>query len=162
MSGCGGTYIKADDVEAFVREAVLSLLDSPQLEAAFAGRLASEPDAERWQQEADDAAKQLDELAHAYGEKQVTMAEWITARKPIEKRLSMARKQLGKVSRTTVLDGYVGNADALREQWDSLDLTRQHAIVAAVLDHVVVSPVSPGRPGYNRFDESRLRAVLRP
>ena len=87
------------------------------------------------------------------------MAEWIAARKQIEKRLTSARKQLGKVSRTTVLDGYVGNADALREQWDSLDLTRQHAIVAALLDHV---EVGPGRRGFNGFDDSRVRAVLRP
>ena len=159
LAGCGHTYIKADDLELFVRDAILHLLDSPQLESVLAGRLASEPDAERWQLEADDATTQLDELAQAYGNKQVTMAEWIAARKQIEKRLTSARKQLGKVSRTTVLDGYVGNADALREQWDSLDLTRQHAIVAALLDHV---EVGPGRRGFNGFDDSRVRAVLRP
>jgi hypothetical protein len=36
--------------------------------------------------------------------------------------------------------------------------TRQHAIVAAVLDHVVVGP---GRRGYNRFDPSGLSPVWR-
>jgi site-specific DNA recombinase len=158
LSGCGGTYITAEDVEAFVVEAVLYRLDSPQLQAALAGRLASEPDAERWQQELDSANAQLEELATLYGEQKLTMVEVLAARKPIEKRLTAARKQLGKVSRTTVLDGFVGNADALRVQWDSLDLTRQHAIVEAVLAHIVVGP---GRPGYNRFDESRLRPVWR-
>ena len=158
LSGCGKTYIAAEPVEAFVVEAILHRLDSPQLQAALAGRLASEPDAERWQQEADAAQAQLTELAAEYGQQRITMVEWRAAREPIEQRLSAARKQLGKVSRSTVLDGFVGNAQALRDSWDGLDLTRQHAIVEAVLDHV---EVHPGRPGYNRFDESRLRPVWR-
>src|SRR5213075_686251 len=39
---------------------------------------------------------------------------------------------------------------------DVVDLSQQHAIVAAILDHVTVSP---GRRGYNRFDESGPMAV---
>jgi site-specific DNA recombinase len=158
FSGCGHTYIAAEPVEALIAEAVLHRLDSPQLARALSGRRAAEPDAERWQAEADAEQAQLDELARLYGERQIGTNEWLKARKPIEKRLTAARKQLGKVSRTTVLDGFVGNAAALREQWASLDLTRQHAIVEAVLAHVVVGP---GRRGYNRFDESRLRPVWR-
>lgn len=42
---------------------------------------------------------------------------------------------------------------------DSLDLNQQHAIVAAVIDSVVVGP---GRRGYNRFNESRLTPRWRP
>ena len=158
FAGCGKTYVAAEPVEAFVVEAILEALDSPQLAATLAGRLASEPDSERWQQEANAAEAQLTELADEYGEQRITMVEWRAARKPIEQRLTVARKQLGKVSRSTVLDGYVGNAQALRDSWDSLDLTRQHAIVEALVDHV---EVHPGRPGYNRFDPARLRPVWR-
>ena len=86
------------------------------------------------------------------------MPEWRTARVPIEQRRTHARRQLAKATRTTVLDGFVGNGGALRAKWDSLDLTRQHAIVAAIVDHVTVAP---GRRGYNRFDESRLRPFWR-
>jgi DNA invertase Pin-like site-specific DNA recombinase len=157
FSGCGGTSINADPVEAFVVEMVLYRLDSPELTAAASSR-GSEPDAERWQAEIDGARKQLEELAQAYGEQQITMAELIAARKPIEARLTAARKQLGKLSRTAALDGYLGNPDALRESWDTLDLSRQRAIVAALLDRV---EVGPARRGYNRFDDSRLRPVWR-
>jgi site-specific DNA recombinase len=87
------------------------------------------------------------------------LSEWLAARKPIEQRLSTARKQLAKATRTSLLESYVGNGAVLREQWRSLDLSQQHAIVSEVLDHVVVGP---GRRGYNRFDESRLRAFWRP
>jgi hypothetical protein len=57
-----------------------------------------------------------------------------------------------------VLDGYVGNSDKLRGEWDSLDLSQQHAIVAAVVDVIVVGAA---RRGYNRFDESRLTPAWR-
>ena len=52
----------------------------------------------------------------------------------------------------------VGNATDCGSSWPKLPLTRQHAIVAAVLDHLVVAP---GRRGYNRFDPSRFEPVWR-
>jgi DNA invertase Pin-like site-specific DNA recombinase len=157
FSGCGRLYLNADEAEAWVLDACFYRLDTPELAAALAGAN-DNPEAERWQQEAHEAQAQLDELAAEYGARKISMSEWRIARQPIEQRRTAARRQLAKASRITVLDGYVGNADALRADWDSLDLTRQHAIVAAILDHV---SVAPGRPGYNRFDEGRLRAFWR-
>jgi DNA invertase Pin-like site-specific DNA recombinase len=159
FSGCGKTYINADEVERFVTEAVLIRLDSAELQRAIERRERKAPDAQRWWQEAEAAQAQLQELATAYGQREISMDEWKAARKPIEQRLSGARKQLAKVSRSNVLDGYIGNGKGLRAEWDSLDLSQQHAIVAAVVDSVVVGPA---RRGYNRFDESRLTPVWRP
>ena len=153
FSGCGKTYISAEDLERFVTEAVLHRLDSGELQRAIERRQRSAPDAQRWWQEAEAAQAQLDELAAAYGQRRFSMQEWMAARTPIEQRLTAARRELAKVSRSNVLDRYVGNGAGLRADWDALDLSQQHAIVAAVLDHVVVGP---GRRGYNRFDESRL------
>jgi DNA invertase Pin-like site-specific DNA recombinase len=157
FSGCGHLYVTAAEAEAWVLDACFYRLDSPELAAAMSGA-ADDPEAARWQQEADDAEAQLQELATAYAAREIGMPEWRTARVPIEQRRTHARKQLAKATRTTVLDGYVGNADALRADWEALDLTRQHAIVAALVDHV---SVAPGRRGYNRFDESRLRPFWR-
>jgi site-specific DNA recombinase len=156
-SGCGRTYIKADELERFVTEAVLYRLDSPELAAALNGS-GGDPDAERVQAEADQEQAQLDELAQAYGEKQIGLSEWLAARAPIEQRLTAARKQLARFNRTSALDGHVGHASELRERWGKLTLTRQRGIIAAVLDHV---EVGAGRRGLNRFDESRLTAVWR-
>ena len=158
LSGCGHMYLGADDAEAFVTEAVLWRLNSPEFAAVLNGKQRAQPDAERLQREADEAQAQLAELADAYGNKVIGMQEWLAARKPIEARLTVARKQLANATRTTVLDGNVGADSGLRERWKKLDLTRQHAIIAAVLDHVVVTP---GRQGYNRFNESRIEPVWR-
>jgi site-specific DNA recombinase len=156
-SGCGRTFIKADELELFITEAVLYRLDSPELAAALNGS-SKDPDAERVQAEVDEAQAHLDELATAYGEKAIGLSEWLAARAPIEQRLTAAKRQLARLSRVTVLDGHVGNATDLRDRWGELTLSRQRAIVAAVLDHVVVGP---GRRGLNRFDETRLAPVWR-
>jgi hypothetical protein len=117
------------------------------------------PEAEHWWKEAETAQEQLEELATEYGRREITMGEWKAARKPIEQRLSAARKQLAKVTHGGLLDSYVGHSDRLRADWHNLDLSQQHAIVAAVIDAV---RVGPARKGYNRFDESRLDPLLRP
>ena len=86
------------------------------------------------------------------------MRDWLTAKAPIERRVAAARKRLARVQRSTVLESFVGNGDALRAQWGALNLDRQRAIVAAVLDHVVVNRALRGR---NRFDPDRLKPVWR-
>jgi hypothetical protein len=87
------------------------------------------------------------------------MNELKAARKPIEQRLTAARKQLAKVSHGGLLDSYVGHSDRLRADWEGMDLSQQHAIIGAVIDSV---RVGPARRGYNRFDESRLTPAWRP
>ena len=156
-SGCGRTYVMADTLEAFVVEAVLYRLDSPELAAALNGS-ASTPDAEAWQAEVEQSQAQLDELAELHGRRVIGLSEWLAARAPIEQRVTDARKRLARLNRTTALDGHVGNAADLREKWAGLPLTRQHGIVAAVLDHLVVGP---GRRGLNKFDPSRFTPVWR-
>ena len=157
FSGCGRISVMADPLEHFLVEAVLYRLDSPELAAAMSGKPGN-PDAERWQAEIDQSRAQLDELAAMYGRREIGMTEWQAARTPVERRVTDAKKQLGRLTRTTALAGQIGNATQLRERWQTLPLTRQHAIVAAVLDHLVVAP---GRRGYNRFDPSRFNPVWR-
>jgi site-specific DNA recombinase len=159
FSGCGKTYINADELEQFVTEAVLHRVDSRDLQRAMERRQQQAPDAERWWKETEAAQEQLEALAADYGRREITVGEWKAARKPIEQRLTAARKQLAKVTHGGLLDSYVGHSDRLRADWDALDLSQQHAIVAAVIDSI---RVGPARKGYNRFDESRLEPVLRP
>lgn len=157
FSGCGHVFIDADMLELFIVEAVLYRLDTPELAAALAGA-PGDRETERVQAELESAQVHLDELARAYGERAIGLSEWLAARGPIEARLSATKKQLARLSRFSALDGHVGNGAALRETWPTLPLSRQRAIVAAILDHAVISP---GRRGYNRFDPVRVTPVWR-
>ena len=100
----------------------------------------------------------MQELSSAYADRRITMQEWLTARRPIEERLTVAKKRLGALNRSTAIGPYVGNASELRSLWPTLTLSRQRAIMAAVLDHVVIGEA---RRGYNRFDPTRLSPIWR-
>jgi DNA invertase Pin-like site-specific DNA recombinase len=157
FTGCGHTFIQAGTLELFIVEAVLYRLDTPELAAALS-RSGSDPDADRCQAEVDAAQAHLDELARAYGERSIGLSEWLAAREPIEARVTSAKRQLSRLSRVSALDGHIGHGSALRDAWSDLPLTRQSAIVAAVLDHAVIGP---GRRGYNRFEPDRVTPVWR-
>jgi site-specific DNA recombinase len=151
--GCGRITINADPLEQLVAEALLYRLDSPELAAALNGHRSQAPDAARFQSEVEEAQAQLTELGEAYANKQIGMPELIAARKLIEARLDSARKHLAKLTRTNAVAEYVGHADSLRAQWNSLDLSRQHAIAEAIIERLTIASA---RPGYNRFDENRV------
>lgn len=156
--GCGRMSVRAQALEEFVIESVLYRLDSPDLAAALAGTPAA-PDVERVRIEVEEAHAQLAQLAQDYyGERLITRGEFLAARTPLEARLQNAQKQLAKLSHSSALSDYVGDADLLRERWADLPLTGQHAVVAAVLDHLVVHPA---RRGYNRFNPDRFTPVWR-
>jgi len=157
FSGCGRISTLADPLEELIVEAVLYRLDSPELAAALRGQ-PTDPDTERWQAEIEQSRSQLEELAAMYGNGEIGVTEWRAARTPIEARATDAKRRLAELSRTSALDGHIGHAADLRQRWETLPLTQQAAIVAAVIDHITVAPA---RRGYNRFDPTRFTPVWR-
>jgi site-specific DNA recombinase len=155
--GCGKLTIVAEPLEQFILDAVLHRLDSPELSKAVNGSTA-DPAGSEWQTEIERAQAKLDELAALWAEGEIGRSEWLTARRPIEKRLDTAKKRLAAINRTTTITPHLGNSAELREHWNEMTLSRQQQIVAALLEHVVVGP---GRRGFNRFDRGRLRPVWR-
>jgi site-specific DNA recombinase len=156
--GCGGTMVVAGPLEDLITDAVLYRLDTPDLSDALAGRAAADEEAAGLSEAISADRAQLDELAGLYADRQIGAREWLAARNPIEERVRSAEKRLGRMTRTETLTGLVGNAEALRSQWGDLSLSRRHAIITAVLDHVVIGP---GRPGVQAFDRDRADPVWR-
>ena len=157
FGGCGKTTIVADPLEQFIAAGVLHRLESPRLPEAIV-RTPNGADGSEWQGEVERTQAMLDELAELWAEGAITRGEWLKARSPIEKRRTLAKKKLATLNRATALVPFIGDAKRVREQWQTMTLSRQHQIVAALLDHVIVGPA---RSGYNRFDESRLQPVWR-
>jgi hypothetical protein len=158
VPGCGRIAIFAEPLEGFITKAVLYRLDTPEFAAA---RAAEDHDDAQGEQErtalAADRA-QLDELATAYGERLVTLREYLAARSPIEARINRAERRLSRRSRAGTLVPFVGQSAVLREAWGELTLNRQRAIIAAVLDRAVVRTA---RPGHRGLDENRVEPIWR-
>lgn len=154
--GCGGAVTLADPLERWIAEAVLYRLDSPQMARAMQGAKRDDAAADDAQAELAAAFGRQDELAAMFAAGDITRREWLTAREPIETQVARAKKRVARFSRAPLIDEYVGHSSRLRKRWDSLNLDRQRAIIAAVLDHAIVGPAVRGR---KTFDPSRITPV---
>lgn len=156
--GCGRLTIVADPVERFLADAVLYRLDTAELADTLAGRNSADSRTQELTRVLDETQEQLEELAGAYAAREITMREWLVAKKPISQRLENVHRQLSQVTRTSALAGLIGNGQELGRAWDTLNLSRQHAIVAALIDHAMIGP---GTPGARVLDPSRVSVVWR-
>jgi hypothetical protein len=100
----------------------------------------------------------LEEIGRDYGDGKITRRQLLAANGQLEKRLDGANRSLAAEQRTTALNGFSGKAGALRKAWPSLSIDRRRAVIAAVIDHVVIAPAVKGR---NTFDPSLVKVVWR-
>ncbi len=152
-AGCNHTLIVAGWAEDFVAASVLEALRQPQLVSGGCGDSDHEQDLEAL---ASDRA-QLEELAAAYAARQISMAEWLTARTAIERRIASVTQRVADHTSRDALRRMVSDGVALADQWSSLPLERQRSVLGNLLDHIVVNRVGRGRYA----DPSRLRPVWR-
>lgn len=156
--GCNKTTIISEAFEEFIAEAVLYRLDTPELQRKLISVAAQDDQADALQIDIDQAQVALDELAQAYGERSITLREWLLARDPIEERQLESSRRMGQLIGSSALEGYVGNAEHLRAQWSDLAPDRQRAIIGAIINHVTVNAAVIGR---TRFDPSRFEIIWR-
>ncbi len=153
--GCGRLTVVAAPVEELVAEMVLFRLDTPDLATALRGGDDSPESSALLEQVAADEA-QMEELAAAYADRRISMAEWIPARDVIQARIASARRQMSEHVNGQALADLIGTGDALRTTWETLPLDRQSAIIGALIDKVVIGP---GTPGATTLDPARVTPV---
>jgi len=157
LRGCGGVSIVGEPLEEFVTDAVLFRLDTPALAEAL-----SRTDSPRDRSadllsslRADEA--QLEELARAYARKQISLSEWLIARKEIEGRLAAQRDRLQRTDHQRTLRAVAGQGNALRRRWPELNLDQRRAVIDTLVDRLVVHPAQRHRR--TRFDPDRVEPV---
>lgn len=155
--GCVGgdckdrVYTLAQEVEDRVTEAVIAVLNTPGLaEARTGGADVARALAESI--EADEA--KLLELADDYDEHRIDKAEWLHLRAKVKTRLDAARRSVTRRPADVLGDDPAG----LAAEWESLSLARRRAIIAAVLDEIVLDPATGAR---SKFNPERLRLSWR-
>lgn len=153
QGGCGRLTVVAQPVEELLADAVLTRLDSPALSDALAGKASVDVDVAVLSAQLDADTARLDELAALYANGTVTAREWIAARDPITARIAETRRAIAAATDTTDVQDLAGTGHLLRQQWDSLEIDRQQAVIKSVLDHAVIAP---GTPGSRSLDINRV------
>ena len=156
-ANCGRLARLADPLEDVVKQAVIVALDGADLTAylddqdddAETGLLASiRADEERLEQLSRDH----------YVDEAISRVEYFAARTPIEARLAQSRADLTRDSTRTLLHRVAGAGAEIAKQWPDQTFDWRRAILAAVLDHVVLLPAVRGR---NAFDVDCVQLVWR-
>ena len=96
-------------------------------------------------------------LAEAYAESRISEAEWMRARRKLDERATAARVLLRRRERSGALVAYA-RPGALREAWSGLDQKSRRAVIAAVVEHVTVTPATRRGPV---FDPNRVGITWR-
>lgn len=151
-TSCGRRVMVAEPLEALVVEALLVVLDTPDLAKGIRGAVDVDAESELRAAEA-----QLDEIADAYANKLISMSEWIRVREAVAQRAKDARGRILDAQQEATILPFIGGGGMLREKWPSLPITTQNAIAAAVIDRVEIGPARPGA----RFDDDRVRIFWR-
>lgn len=141
-NGCGKLSIVAEPLEEFVTGAVFEALAGANF------RVPDEGDDDEAARLVAEDETMLAELAADYASKKIGRSEWLAARDVVESRLRDGRRRLGRKA-ADPLEGIID----VRTEWPGLSLDQRRAIVAAVLDPVVVAPATVrGRT----FDTGRI------
>ena len=151
--GCGGVTIVADPVEGWITAAVLMRLDTPAMTDALAGRAAADERHSELLAAVQHTQAKLTELSEMWAADEISRTEWQAARTPLETRLADAERQLAQFRTSDTLDGLIGHGKELSAGWAGLNLSRQAAIIAAVLDYATITP---GLPGKRVVDPNRI------
>jgi site-specific DNA recombinase len=152
--GCGKTTILAEPSEDHVvKSFLLERLRDPDFRRSLKG---NGNGADQAANEADRLQAELDELAAARGAGEITMREWLAARKPLQQRADAARRKAAKGAAKPVLANFAALAKANVDAWTSLDFDAQHAVLSAAVEFVTVGP---GRRGYNRPDPANRLTI---
>lgn len=107
--------------------------------------------------EKDDA--RLADLADSWADGEITRAEWKRARERIAGCLDANRTAFARMTHREAAADYLGRGEELRGTRQGLNLSRQVAIVKAVLDHAVITKANV--PGRHALDPDRVQPVWR-
>lgn len=142
FGGCGRVHQLADPLDQLVSEAVLVALDSPGLGAALRARSQNGQEAEllaRLQA----GESRLAQLADDYVDGTFDKATYIRQKARVTERLEQTRRALDRVaSRRTLVA--LPPAGRLRAAWAAASVDQRRAIIAAVVEKVLLHPAGSG------------------
>lgn len=156
FGGCGAITIVAEPLEELVGHLVVEWFAEHDVDAAVRDVPATDDGIAASTLAAD--RERLEDLARRFGEGEFTLPEWQAIRKPIEARIAETTARMAQDATTRVLEPLRGAGADVRALWESQGFDQRRAVIAALIDHVMIGPAIRGR---NRFDPDRVSVEWR-
>ncbi len=148
--GCNRVGIGAQPLEDLIAEAVMLRLDSPALAEGLAK--GSQDALSPVEARVEELEKRVAELAEMWATGVISRAEWSVARGRLVVDLDRAQAELARATRSQAARPLVKAPGLLRTAWAQLSLDRRRAVLAEIVESVVIAPTTRQN---NRFDPSR-------
>lgn len=141
---CLGVMIKADTLdEQFSYGFLSAIAEDPALVTRLLADDSSTADADTARMTA--LRGELTELLAYKTAGDITLREWIDAKKPLDAELKALETQRQASDAGKLLDVLTGPTETLAERWEKLAVATRRNIIAMVVDQLVVKPVAPGK-----------------
>lgn len=157
MPNCGKMARLAEPVEDVVKMYVIAALHGADLTQYMHRQADSDQGALIDEIRRDEEALQQLSRDH-YADGAISRTEFFAARDALQERLTRNRTRLGNYQQFAVIASVASAGDAIEDQWERRPLEWRRALVAAVIDHVVLQPAVKGR---NIFDAELVEPVWR-
>lgn len=138
--GCGRIATNAERTDSHVRDMVLIALESPEVVDRIRKNDATESDhhAQLVRYE-----NMLEELAEDWALEKITKKEWMTARAPIEAKITKLQNKADKRTSGLALLTFVGPLDVMLDRWKRLNTSQRRAIVTSAVRTIQVQSANP-------------------
>jgi DNA invertase Pin-like site-specific DNA recombinase len=151
QTGCGKLARQAEPVEVLVAEAVLTAIDSPDMAKRLAAS-AGDTEGEMAGLLAEHAKRKqkLNELVEDYGNGLLNREQFAHAKAIVDGAITELQQRMTELTANRTMAS-VQPGQTFRQAWDDADLDWRRALVASVVEAVVLHP---GRPGAQRWSPS--------
>lgn len=155
--GCGGVMVRADYAEQEVEARFLARLTEPKTHKALEKLRTAAPDTRDLLDRIERYKLDLKALAAKHGAEEITLDEWMIARKGIEARLAEAEQELETVTTNPVL--LAASPEEIVSRWHHVDLDERRRRLAPYVERVSVQPTDGS--GGRAFNPDRIHVDWR-
>jgi site-specific DNA recombinase len=151
---CGRLAVVDAPLEELVVEAVLQHLERPVTARLGVADDGDSVGADGLLDQLADDERRLEELAEMFASGELSRAQLLAGTERLRTRVEESRAALGRLERDRVLADLPTDGSALRDAWAAGSLEWRRAVLAAVVESVVIAPAA--RPGVRRLDPARV------
>lgn len=159
--GCGGVRRNADALDAFIRDAVIFRLDSPELQKLLGRPAAHDDELAKLLTCRADHSERLNALVDDYATGLLDRAQFARAKVAAQTELDRIDREINAIGRSSHVSGLVSAGETVRQAWDKNGNDWRRELIKLLVESVEVRP-GRTKPFYEvdgkryRFDPSLI------
>jgi site-specific DNA recombinase len=142
FEGCGKVHQLTEPIDDLVSEAILDALDSPKLDAVLRARAEHSQEGQLFDRLQTDRTR-LVQLGDDYGDGTIDKPTYVRQKARLTERIDTVQRALDQIAAARTLVS-LPPAGQIRSEWEKATIDQRRAIIAAVVEKVLLHPTGSG------------------